>query len=53
VKKLPYYEGATPWEAEDGSKRGKEDLVADNVQFLSCCGGAENEEEGGPLGSRA
>jgi single-strand DNA-binding protein len=41
------------WEAEDGSKRSKVDVVADNVQFLGRRGGAEDEEAGGPLGGRA
>ncbi len=34
------------WEAQDGSKRSKVDVVADNVQFLGRPGGAENEEDG-------
>ena len=29
------------WEAQDGSKRSKVDVVADNVQFLGRGGGAE------------
>jgi single-strand DNA-binding protein len=41
------------WEAEDGSKRSKVDVVADNVQFLGRRGGAEDEEAGDPLGGRA
>ena len=39
------------WEAQDGSKRSKVDVVADNVQFLGRRGGAEEEDEvssGGP-----
>jgi single-strand DNA-binding protein len=34
------------WEAQDGSKRSKVDVVADNVQFLGRGGGAEAEDEG-------
>jgi single-strand DNA-binding protein len=34
------------WEAQDGSKRSKVDVVADNVQFLGRPGGAEPEDEG-------
>ena len=34
------------WEAQDGSKRSKVDVVADNVQFLGRRSGAENEEDG-------
>jgi single-strand DNA-binding protein len=41
------------WEAQDGSKRSKVDVVADNVQFLGRRGGAEGEEDGGPLSGRA
>ena len=41
------------WEAQDGSKRSKVEVVADNVQFLGRRGGAEDEEEGGPLGRSA
>ena len=31
------------WEAQDGSKRSKVDIVADNVQFLSNAGGRQDE----------
>ena len=41
------------WESQDGSKRSKVDVVADNVQFLGRRGGAEDAEDRGPLGSRA
>ena len=41
------------WEAQDGSKRSKVDVVADNVQFLGRPGGAENEEDGDPSRGRA
>jgi single-strand DNA-binding protein len=41
------------WEAQDGSKRSKVDVVADNVQFLGRRGGAEDEEDGGPSRGRA
>jgi single-strand DNA-binding protein len=34
------------WEAQDGSKRSKVDVVADNVQFLGRPGGADTEDEG-------
>ena len=34
------------WEAQDGSKRSKVDVVADNVQFLGRRDGAEAEDEG-------
>ena len=40
------------WEAQDGSKRSKVDVVADNVQFLGRRGGAD-EEDGGPSGGPA
>ena len=36
------------WEAQDGSKRNKVDVVADNVQFL---GGRSDGESGGGSGS--
>jgi single-strand DNA-binding protein len=35
------------WEAQDGSKRSKVDVVADNVQFL---GGRADSDEGAPSG---
>jgi single-strand DNA-binding protein len=35
------------WEAQDGSKRSKVDVVADNVQFLGRGGGAEGEGSSG------
>jgi single-strand DNA-binding protein len=35
------------WEAQDGSKRSKVDVVADNVQFL---GGRADSEDGGSSG---
>jgi single-strand DNA-binding protein len=41
------------WEAQDGSKRSKVDVVADNVQFLGRRGGVEDAEEGASLGNRA
>jgi single-strand DNA-binding protein len=34
------------WEAQDGSKRSKVDVVADNVQFLGRGGAPEAEDEG-------
>ncbi len=34
------------WEAQDGSKRSKVDVVADNVQFLGRRDGADAEDEG-------
>src|SRR3954451_15292950 len=37
------------WEAQDGSKRSKVDVVADNVQFLGRAGDASGEE-GAPSG---
>ena len=39
------------WEAQDGSKRSKVDVVADNVQFLGRSG--DPEEAGAPSGARA
>jgi hypothetical protein len=41
------------WEAQDGSKRSKVDVVADNVQFPGRPGGAENAEDGDPSRGRA
>ncbi len=38
------------WEAQDGSKRNKVDVVADNVQFLS---GRSDSEGGGGGGQRS
>jgi single-strand DNA-binding protein len=35
------------WEAQDGSKRSKVDVVADNVQFL---GGRSDTDDGAPSG---
>ncbi|MBA3491090.1 MAG: single-stranded DNA-binding protein [Rubrobacteraceae bacterium] len=35
------------WEAQDGSKRSKVDVVADNVQFLGSGAGKGNGEGGG------
>ncbi len=35
------------WEAQDGSKRSKVDVVADNVQFL---GGRSDSDDGAPSG---
>ena len=37
------------WEAQDGSKRGKVDVVADNVQFLGRAG--DGGEGGAPSGA--
>jgi single-strand DNA-binding protein len=39
------------WEAQDGSKRNKVDVVADNVQFLS--GRSDSEGGGGASGGGA
>jgi single-strand DNA-binding protein len=39
------------WEAQDGSKRSKVDVVADNVQFLGRPG--EPQEAGAPAGGQA
>src|SRR3712207_1550334 len=39
------------WEAQDGSKRSKVDVVADNVQFLGRPG--DSPEAGAPAGQRA
>jgi single-strand DNA-binding protein len=39
------------WEAQDGSKRSKVDITADNVQFLGR-GGNEDSNGGTPSGSR-
>jgi single-strand DNA-binding protein len=38
------------WEAQDGSKRSKVDVVADNVQFLGRAG--EPQEAGAPAGGQ-
>ena len=40
------------WEVQDGSKRSKVDVVADNVQFLGRRGGAD-EEKGEDSGDHA
>ena len=41
------------WEANDGSKRNKVDVVADNVQFLgSSNGGSDGNGSGGSGGAR-
>ena len=41
------------WEANDGSKRNKVDIVADNVQFLgSSNGGSDGNGSGGSGGAR-
>jgi len=41
------------WEAKDGSKRNKVDVVADNVQFLgSSNGGSDGNGSGGSGGAR-
>ena len=40
------------WEAQDGSRRSKVDVVADNVQFLGRPVGAENEEARDPSRGR-
>ncbi len=39
------------WEAQDGSKRSKVDVVADNVQFLGRPGDAAGETDGAPAGA--
>jgi single-strand DNA-binding protein len=39
------------WEAQDGSKRSKVDVVADNIQFLG--GRADSEDGGGGGGGQA
>src|SRR5918994_969821 len=38
------------WEAQDGSKRSKVDVVADNVQFLSGPGDSSDDGGGAPAG---
>ena len=38
------------WEAQDGSKRSKVDVVADNIQFLS---GRADSEDGAPSGGQS
>ncbi len=40
------------WEAQDGSKRSKVDVVADNVQFLGRSGDAEGGASSGGGGER-
>ena len=39
------------WEAQDGSKRSKVDVTADNIQFLSGGGKNGNNGDGGGSGS--
>jgi len=39
------------WEAKDGSKRSKVDVIADNIQFLGSAAGKGNSEGGGSAGS--
>ena len=39
------------WEAQDGSKRSKVDITADNVQFLGSKNGGENGSSNGSSGS--
>lgn len=41
------------WEAQDGTKRNKVDIVADNVQFLSSGSGGESGNGGNGSGQRA
>ncbi len=41
------------WEAQDGSKRSKVDVVADNVQFLSGRGDGDGANGGGGGGQRS
>jgi single-strand DNA-binding protein len=38
------------WEAQDGSKRSKVDVVADNVQFLGRPGDSSDDSGGSPAG---
>ena len=38
------------WEAQDGSKRSKVDVVADNVQFLGRPGDSSDDSGGAPAG---
>jgi single-strand DNA-binding protein len=38
------------WEAQDGSKRSKVDVVADNVQFLGRAGDSDDAASGGGAG---
>jgi single-strand DNA-binding protein len=41
------------WEADDGTKRNKVDIVADNIQFLSSGPGGESGNGGNGGGQRA
>ena len=41
------------WEAQDGSKRSKVDIVADNVQFLGGRSDGDGASSGGGQGRRA
>ena len=41
------------WEAQDGTKRSKVDIVAQNVQFLDSRGDAESGEQYVPAGAAA
>jgi single-strand DNA-binding protein len=41
------------WEAQDGSKRSKVDVVADNVQFLGRPGDSSDDGGGAPAGGGA
>ncbi len=41
------------WEAQDGSKRSKVDVTADNVQFLGGRGDADGNGNGAPSGGRS
>ncbi len=41
------------WEAQDGSKRSKVDVVADNVQFLGARGDSDDSASSGGVGGQA
>ena len=41
------------WEAQDGSKRSKVDVVAHNVQFLGGGGNSKGQSSGGSSGGQA
>src|ERR687890_2221825 len=41
------------WEAQDGSKRSKVDVVSENVQLLGRPGGPDTEDEGSSGGGQA
>jgi single-strand DNA-binding protein len=41
------------WEAQDGSKRSKVDVVADNVQFLGARGDSDDSASSGGGGGQA